>query len=101
MIPTILAWLVILVAVPFNWFVAWRLWRLARSEPNLRVLRERALTAAHTAVVVTVFAVVFLNNGMEIPLLNVEQTQLLTRTAILSLVIPPLRWWLLYRNGRR
>ena len=99
MIPTILAWLVVLVTVPLAWFVAWRLWRLTISQPQLRVLRERALLSGHSALVISIFAATFLNNGMAQPVLNPEQTMILTRTAILSLAIPPIRWLLLYRNG--
>lgn len=98
-LPDLLARSVIRVAVPVNWYVVWRLWRLSRSRPQLGVLRERMFVALALAVVVTIFALVFLNNGMEVPILNLEQTQLLTRTAVLSLAIPPLRWLWQYRNG--
>ena len=101
MIPTILAWLVILIAVPLTWFVAWRLARLSMGEPGLRVLRERALSSVHSALVVSVFAGVFLNNGMAEPLLDSFLTMVITRVAILSLIIPPIRWLFLYQNGRR
>lgn len=101
MIPVILAWLVVLVALPLNWYVTFRLDRLSRANPDVRVLRERSYVAVSLALVVTIFAVVFLNNGMEFPILDLVTTQLLTRGAILGLALPALLWLWIYRNGRR
>lgn len=100
-LPNVLAWLVILLAVPVHWIMVWRLWHLSRARPDLRVLRDRAETALGLAVVVSLFALVFLNNGMEVPFLDPFATMVITRSAILALSIPALRWLWLYRNGRR
>lgn len=101
MIPTVLAVLVVLVALPLNWFVTLKLWRLARLAPEIGVLRERALVALALALIVTVFAVIFLNNEMPVPLLDVEATRIITRSAMLALSLPALYWLFLYRDGRR
>jgi hypothetical protein len=97
-VPAILAWLVIFIAVPVNWLVVAGLLRLSRGQPSNRVLRDRLLVAAMLSVVVTVFGVVFVNNGMESPPLGLPQTQVLTRVAILALAIPALYWLSLYRR---
>jgi hypothetical protein len=98
--PALLAWLVIFIAVPANWLVVVGLLRLSRASPNNRVLRDRLLVAVMLAAVVTVFGVVFVNNGMESPPLGLPQTQVLTRVAILSLAIPAIYWLSLYRRRR-
>lgn len=95
----VLAWLVILVAVPLNWIVTLRLWRLYRPGEDIGLLKERTLLALVLAIVVTIFAAVFLNNGMEDPILDLAATQLLTRSAILGLSIPAIYWLFLFRNG--
>lgn len=97
-LPSLLAYAVVVIAVPVKWYLVYRLLRLSRAHPSIASLRERALSAVHLAVVITVFAVVFLNNGMEAPVLDLPMTQLLTRSAILSLTIPAIRWLLLYRD---
>lgn len=100
-VPTLLAWLVVLVVMPLNWYVTVKLIYLSRSNPDSRVLRERAFVSVGLSVVVSVFAFVFLNNGMDIPVLNNVQTQLVTRAAVLGLALPALYWLYLYRNGRK
>ena len=97
MIPSILAVLVVLVALPLLWYVAVRLLSEVRRSPEIGVLRERAFLALVLALVVTVFAAVFLNNGMAEPILDSHATMVLTRAAILALSIPALYWWKLYR----
>lgn len=94
----LLAYANVLIAVPLNWYLAWRLWSISWQHPSIGALRERAFLAVHLAIVVTIFAIVFLNNGMEQPILDVPTTQLITRAAILSLTIPALRWLWLYRQ---
>ena len=101
MIPTILAVLVVAVALPLNWYVTLKLWRLARSAPEIAMLRERALVALALALIVTVFAAIFLNNEMVVPLFDLEATRIITRSAMLALSGPALYWLWLYRNGRR
>lgn len=101
MIPVILAWLVVLVAFPLNLAATFVLVRLSRANPDTRVLRERAYVAVALLMIVTVFAGVFLNNGMDFPVLNDDATRLVTRTAVLALALPAAYWLWLYRNGRR
>lgn len=100
-LPVLLAWGVVLIAMPLNWYVTIKLAGLSRANPDVRVLRERTYVALALSVIVSIFAFVFLNNGMDIPVLNNEQTQLVTRTAVLALALPALYWLYLYRNGRR
>lgn len=99
MTPTLIALLVAAVGVPLNWYVTWRLWRLSRANPGLKVLRERAIVALALALVVTVFALIFLNNDAEHPPLSFDDTKWLTRTAmLLAAVAPPCYWLWLYRG---
>lgn len=98
-LPEVLAWLVILVALPLNWYVTIRLILLTRANPGLRVLRERTYVSLALSMIVSVFAFVFLNNGMNEPVLNSEATQLITRSAVLALALPAAYWLYLYRNG--
>lgn len=101
MIPVVLAWLVVLVAFPLNLIATIRLVRLTYAHPDSRVLRERAYVSVALVLIVGVFAFVFLNNGMEFPILDLVTTQLLTRGAILWLALPALYWLWLYRGSRR
>lgn len=101
MIPDILAWLVVLVAFPLNLAATFVLIRLTRANPDARVLRERAYVAIALLLIVGIFAFVFLNNGMEFPVLDNDATRLVTRSAVLGLALPAAYWLWLYRNGRR
>lgn len=94
---TVLAYLVILVAVPINWYAVWKIARLYRKAPHLGVLRDRLIVAVALAIIVTVFGIVFLNNELTNPVLSTNQTRLLTRTAVLGLTLPPLYWLWKYR----
>lgn len=97
-VPTLLALLTVVVAMPLNWFVTFRLWRLYRGSPELGVLRERALASLFVAIVVTIFALVFLNNDLTPPMLAFDDTKLVTRGAMLAVGIVPAGYWLwLYR----
>jgi hypothetical protein len=97
---TVLAIATLAIAVPLNWAVTWRLWRLSRSAPDVGVLRERAIVALAVSVLVTVFALIFLNNDLVPPLFGFEQTKYLTRGVMLAAgIIPALYWLRLYRNG--
>lgn len=97
-IPMILATLVVFVALPLNWLVVALLLRLLRKQPYNRLLRDRFLVAAMLALVVTVFAGVFVNNDRLPPPLTLAQTQVLTRLSILTLVVPAIYWLTLYRR---
>jgi hypothetical protein len=99
-VTDLLAVLVVVVAVPLNWVVVALLWRLHRQAPEVRVLRERGIVATALAIVVTIFALVFLNNDLDVPLLDFESTKLVTRSAILAVsVIPALYWLSIYWRG--
>ena len=98
-LPSILAFAVIFVAAPLQWAVLFQLWRRVRRYPEVQTLRERTLVALGLASITTVFALVFLNNGMEVPILDPFATMVLTRAAILALSIPAIWWLWLYRNG--
>lgn len=98
-LPILLAWLVILLAVPLNWLVVFRLWRLLIKRPDNRVLQERFVGGAMLAVVITIFAGIFINNGLEKPLLIVVETQVITRLTLLTLSIPAIYWLILYKDS--
>lgn len=96
-LPDFLALLVIFVLLPGLVTMAVMLKRRQRARPTLRLLRADAFAAWWLAGVVAVFAAVFLNNGMETPILSPYQTMVLTRTALLSLAVPVARWLWIYR----
>lgn len=98
-VPVILAWLVI-VAVPVHWIVFGALWRLVRKQPHNLVLRDRFLVAGFLAIVVTLFGLVFINNDIIPPPFTPPQTMVVTRTAILLLIVPSLYWLWLYRKSK-
>lgn len=100
-LPSVLAGLVIFVAVPLIWFEALVMWRRTVARPDLFALRiaaEHQLVASEVALI---FALVFLNNGMEVPILDLQATRVVTRLSILTLGLPGLhflwvrrgRWW--------
>jgi hypothetical protein len=98
MTPHVLAILISVIGVPLNWYVVWRLWRLPSRKTN-RVIRERAIAALALAIVVTVFAAIFLNNDMLPPLLGLDVTKWVTRCVLLvASFVPPLYWLSLYRS---
>jgi hypothetical protein len=99
-VADVMAVLVVVVAMPLNWTVVALLWRLHRQAPEVRVLRERGIVATALAIIVTVFALVFLNNDLDVPLLDFESTKLVTRSAILAAsIIPALYWLSIYWRG--
>ena len=96
----LIAYLTLFVALPLNWLVTIMLWRVSRQSPEIRVLRERAVTALALAIIATVFALIFLNNDAAVPPLSPEATRLITRTTILVATIVPSFYWLwLYRRA--
>lgn len=98
-----LAVLVVLFAVPLTWIAAIVLFRRSR-ETMLRrnkVMRGVAITLGGLAWIATVFAIVFVNNEQDDPWLSLEQTKILTRTALLVVSVASSLYWLrLYRNTR-
>jgi hypothetical protein len=99
-LPEILALLVIVVAAPLNWAVALLLWRLSLAAPRIRALRANAIAALALATIVSVFAAIFVNNGLETPVLGPQETQLVTRGALLILAVVPAAYWLAFYRGR-
>lgn len=98
----ILSWLTLLVAMPLNWLVTVFLWRLLRAAPKLRVLRERVIVAFSLSLIVTVYALIFVNNDMKPPPLNFESTKVFTRGGLLVMAtIPALYWLLIYWRIKR
>jgi hypothetical protein len=97
--PTAIAVLVAFVGVPLNWYVTWRLWRLSLANPGLQVLRERALVALALTALVTVFALIFVNNDLVPPVISFDDTKWATRGVMLvAAVVPPCYWLWIYRN---
>ena len=97
--PTVLlALAVVFIAAPVNWYVVWRLWRLRRRDPTNRVLRDRMYVAIALSLIVSIFALVFLNNEVIPPPIDLFGTRLLTRSAILGLSLPALYWLWIYRG---
>jgi hypothetical protein len=94
---TILAALVIIVAVPVNWYATVRLIGLSRANRDVRVLHERAIMSFSVSCVVTIFGLIFVNNGLTTPLLDLDGTKALTRLAALGLTFPALYWIWIYR----
>jgi len=98
-IPTILALFVLFVVLPLNWYVTWRLWRLHKANPTIRVLRERGIVSTVLALLISLFVLIFLNNDLVPPPLAFEDTKLLTRGAmVLAGLIPAIYWLYLYRE---
>lgn len=98
---SLLTLLVVWVALPLTWFASWRLWLLHRRRMELKVLRERGIAMTMLALLVTVFAVVFINNDFEVPPLDVATTRILTRGALFLFSVVPACYWLwLYRSGK-
>jgi hypothetical protein len=85
---------VIFVALPLSWLVAALLWNLSRGAPRLHVLRAHAVAALALAIIVTVFAGVFVNNSLIPPPLNGEATKIITRGAILVVSTAAALYWL-------
>lgn len=98
-LPTVLAFAVIFVGLPLNWLVVARLVVLYR-RTGIAVIRERALAAVVIALVVTLFAAVFVNNSFFDPRGHFAfLSMVITRVAILMLALPALYWLWLYRDG--
>ena len=99
-LPVVMAGVVLFVALPLNWYVTYVLWRLHQAQPGLRVLRERGIVSTCLSLLITVFALIFLNNDLVPPPIEFEATKLITRGAlIVGGMVPPLYWLWLYRHG--
>ena len=99
-VPNIMAAVVLVVGVPLNAYVTFRLWQLSRRSPELRVLRERALVALAVLLLVVVFGLIFVNNDLDAPVLTFDATKTFTRLAMAIVAIGPACYWLwLYRGS--
>lgn len=98
-LSTVLAFAVVLVAAPLSWIVFLMLRRQTRHLPGNKVLRAQAWASFSLAVIVTVFAIVFVNNEQAVPPLDLEATRILTRGALLLVSVASSLYWIrLYRN---
>lgn len=83
--------------MPLNWIVVVKLWRLYQAEP-VPILRERVIVAVAVALIVTVFALIFVNNDLTPPIVGFDDTKIVTRSVMfVAAVVPPLYWLRLYR----
>jgi ABC-type sulfate transport system permease subunit len=98
-LPDILTLLVVLVAAPLNWYVTYLLWRISRADPDGDALRIGAVLSTCVALIVTVFALIFLNNGLVNPVLTSQDTMIVTRAALLVLSVVPAAIWLRWYRG--
>lgn len=99
-LASLLAVLTVVVGIPLNLYVTFRLYRLYIAKPYLRVLRERVIVAVLVLLIVVVFGLIFLNNDQPIPPFDLATTKIVTRGAILALGIVPAAYWLwLYRRS--
>ena len=102
MTTNLLGLVVLLVGTPLNVIVTVMLWRRSMRYPELRVLRERAVTASLVLLTVVVFGLIFVNNDTLPPPLDVVITKWVTRVVLLLLaIVPALYWLLLYRSASR
>jgi hypothetical protein len=94
----VMATLTLVVGIPLNVYVTFRLLGLARSSPTLRVLRERTLVSVCVLLVVVVFGLIFWNNDTVPPVLGLDVTKIVTRLAVLVVAVVPALYWLwIYR----
>jgi hypothetical protein len=99
-ITNLLAVLTLVVGVPLNAYVVWRLGRLHRANPDLMVLRERGIVGTAVLINVVVFGLIFVNNDIVPPILGLDLTKLITRAVVLFMAIVPALYWLrLYRKA--
>ena len=98
-LPSILALLVLVVGVPLNVYVTWKLWRLLRSDPGILVLRERVVVALAVLLLILVFGLIFLNNDLDAPVLTFDETKLYTRAVTAILAFVPATYFLWISRG--
>ena len=98
----LLAMGVIVIGIPLNMVVTLMLWERYRQAPEIKVLRERFITAVIVLVVVVIFGLVFLNNDTLPPPLNTDLTKLITRLAMFGVAVVPAGYWLILyiRSGK-
>jgi hypothetical protein len=101
-LPTALAVLVIVVAVPLTWYQTWLLWRLHRAAPDVASLHTTGILSTSVALLVTTFALIFVNNEFDADARPLDSwaTMVIARSALLCLaVVPSLLWLRWYRNA--
>jgi len=101
-LPGLLTILVVFVAMPLNWYVTLLLWRLHRAEPDVSAIQVSGILSTCVAAIVTVFALIFINNTLDNIVLDSYSTQVVTRGALLVLSIVPALYWLRWyrrKNG--
>jgi hypothetical protein len=93
-LPDILSMLVVVIAAPLTWLVALLLWRLSNRDSSIRLLRAHAVAALALAIIVSVFAAIFVNNGLVPPPLDTPTTQIVTRGTLLIVSTISALYWL-------
>lgn len=96
-LPEILAWLTA-ATIPIHCYGVFKILKYSLLRPSNRVLRQNSLLITFLAITVIIFVSAFINNSiLSTPFLNTYQTQVITRSLILAMVIPVLYWLWLYR----
>ena len=99
-LANVLGLLVLVIGVPLNLYLVFRLHGLAKAHPDAWVLHERARLAVIVLVIVVVFGLIFVNNDTLPPPLNTDSTKLITRAALLTLaIVPAVSWLWRYRKS--
>ena len=86
-VPELFTVLAFWIALPLVWImtiVVWSITRRARADPanGHSLAHVVALVVTSFTAIVTVFAIVFANNGMAHPVLDLWQTQVITRSTV-------------------
>lgn len=90
----VLGLLTLVFALPLSWVVSALTWRLSLARPTNKVLRDRAIVALAVSIIVTVFALIFLNNDLDIPPLSTDITRIVTRSVVLVCSVSASAYWL-------
>lgn len=96
-----LALLTLAVGVPVSAYAAFRLWKRARKFQRLWVLEERYRWQVGVTVFALIFGLIFMNNDMAVPWLDVETTKWITRLAVLALSVGLSVAWLWKERSAR
>jgi hypothetical protein len=92
----------LLVILPFiDWTAAILLLLLARQEPHIDFLTERAAIAVVTAIMTTVYALVALNTQLDFAVLDRDVALVVVRSAVIFLGLMPIFWLLLFLSRRK
>jgi hypothetical protein len=92
----------LLVLVPIiDWSATVVLVTLARRQPRIGFLTERAFAATVISAVTTVYAIVALNTQLGFPVIDKTAALIIIRVAIVILGMAPLAWLFLYWRRSR